>query len=149
MNKRAFGLSLIVLSALFAFSNLKITGGVIGISPQYFNLISIILFISGVALVFMAKSPALISLADSGIGITYSDKFKRAARRHNVGRVNQALAKIGTGLGKPHTISTKEKSIDGVENGARMIFDQTDSNNVHVKAYLSSHEYDAYLRNTR
>lgn len=59
VNKRALGLSLIILSIISSLSNLSITGNVTGISsPNYFVFISLLGLIFGIILI--AASPNLV-----------------------------------------------------------------------------------------
>src|SRR3989344_550068 len=80
--KRVFGLILLAISIISSFSNITLTGNVIGYSASsYFSLISVFSFILGIVLVLLAKVGGLERRILSKKELTHLTPKERAFRR--------------------------------------------------------------------
>ncbi|MGC9309980.1 MAG: hypothetical protein ACP5D2_04785 [Candidatus Nanoarchaeia archaeon] len=142
------GLIFIISSVLSSLFNLTITGAVVGpYTRDYFSFIAIVLFLTGMVLIFMSK-PNLVEITETdsgkqvlGLGLRKQLKRHRAA-------IESAAKKIGTGTGKEEKLRGYDLHSIRAGSGQRLLFTEgTNPNEVIAVAYLPDHGYGAWLKN--
>jgi plasmid maintenance system killer protein len=109
------------------------------------------MLVIGGVLLLMGKRGRINRLeSEAGVSLNINKPFESAIKKHDLGKIDRALAKIGTGKGSEHRLKGQlagHYSIDAGE-GERVIFDY--DNPQHSSAtpidYLSDHDYKRLQR---
>ena len=138
---------LVILGLILLVSSLSITGNVISerIGKTTGSILGLMFVISGVIL-FMARraESQLVNRTGGGLAVLKTDRFLKAVRKYDPKKINDAILKIGTGLGGEERVVTAKEdfSIKGGK-GARVIFSYPrGGESVLLKDYLAQHEYE-------
>lgn len=88
------------------------------------------------------KRLGLTEVSDGGIVIQPTKRFVRSIKGYDLNNINDALRKIGTGIGREKTLTTKEKEIRTSEGG-RIVFDyDKTTSTATLGGYNESHDLD-------
>jgi len=129
--KRVLGIVLIILSIFFFILNIKSTGAVTGISAFISsNFLAIILLVFGIALF-------LFGLEKKSLDIVITSSFQNSIKKHKseLKRIEDAIDKIGTGLGNEEFLKHEKVWSIRTSHGGRVTYDRT-SDKAILQKYL-------------
>ena len=151
MKKRSLsGLFLIVVGVVISINSLSMTGYVVGEGVKEPGFLIGLIFVVGGIVIYLAKrritASDLVSRTQQGTSVIISDRFLRSARGHNIASINDAIEKIGTGLGREEALKLNRnlRSIRATDRN-RLIFYRR-GQNVVLDDYVLAHDYGKYFK---
>lgn len=154
MKKRFYsylGAFFIIVGIILLLSYFSITGFIISenTSKEAIPLSGFVLLIIGIIFLMAGRGKVGVLESEAGVVLNVTKPFEKAIKRYDIERIDNALRKIGTGLGDEESLRGELKGSFSIHagKGERVIFTY---GNHHKEAtlinYLPDHEYKKLLR---
>ena len=153
MLKKVSGFVLVLIGIVLVSFTPSLTGAVIGVGKtlgEDVNIVlGLILVLAGLFMLITEREERE-SGVEKKVKIVITKNFEDAIKRHDLKRINAAIAKIGTELGKEHLLSNDEYAIN-TSKGGRIVYSYNDDHTIAtLKGYTTpSHDYQKALRGRR
>lgn len=142
---------LVVIGFIILFSSLSITGNIISnkTGERTGSILGLVFIVSGIVLFMTRRTESiLVNKTKGGLAVFKTDRFLKTSSKYDPKKINRAILKIGTGLGKEERLVTSKNDFSiRDDEGARVVFGyQRGGESVLLKDYLPKHEYEKLRR---